>query len=463
VVSARVAGPVLADDPDRGHEHAARPVPAAAAGGLTLADLQHMALQGNPTLSQAAAQVEAARGRALQAGLYPNPTVGYEADRIGAAGSAGEMQGAFIDQTIVTAGKLRLSRAKYAHEVSQMEAQALAQQYRVLNGVRVRFYQLLAMQRLLDVRAELAKLAADAVTTTDQLVNVGAANRADLLQARIEARQERVSLENARALYLAAWQQLAAFVGNPGMPAGRLRGDLEAAAAVPELCATLDHLLEASPDLQAARAELMRNQVALQRERVELIPNVQVRVSNGYDFETHNDVTSVQAGVRLPLFDKNQGNVRAAQAQVAYAQAEVGRVELSLRQRLARAYARYRTAQAVVQAYRDGNLPEARQAYELYLDSFRNRRAAWPQVLVAQRTYFQLSVDYVEALEQLRRAEVTILGLLLVDGLDEPPGPPGERRVPQQEQPTNLPDPIRPGDGRGPGERVGATAGGQGG
>ena len=56
-------------------------------------------------------------GRAVQAGLYPNPTVGYEADRIGAAGTAGEMQGAFIDQTIVAAGKLRLSRAKYAHEV----------------------------------------------------------------------------------------------------------------------------------------------------------------------------------------------------------------------------------------------------------------------------------------------------------------------------------------------------------
>jgi cobalt-zinc-cadmium efflux system outer membrane protein len=410
-----------------------------------------MALQGNPTLSQAAAQVEAARGRAVQAGLYPNPTVGYEADRIGAAGSAGEMQGVFIDQTIVTAGKLRLSRAKYAHEVSQMEALALAQQYRVLNGVRVRFYQLLAMQRLLGVLAELVKVAEDAVTTTDQLVNVGAANRADLLQARIEARQERVTLENARALQLAAWQQLAAFVGNPCMPQGRLQGDLEAAAAVPDICATLNHLLEASPELQAARSAVTRNEIALQRERAEPIPNVQVRVSNGYDFETRNDVTSVQAGVRLPLFDKNQGNIRAAQAQVAYAQAEVGRVELSLRQRLARAYARYRTALAVVQMYRDGNLPEARQAYELYLDSFRNRRAAWPQVLVAQRTYFQLSVDYVEALERLRRAEVTILGLLLVDGLDEPAGPPGERNAPQREDPTDLPKPIHPGEGRGPG------------
>jgi cobalt-zinc-cadmium efflux system outer membrane protein len=460
VVSTAVSATGIAADPVPPGE--AAPMPARATP-LSLADLEQMALHGNPTLAQAAAQVEAARGRAVQAGLYPNPTVGYEADRIGASGSAGEMQGAFIDQTIVTAGKLRLSRARFAHEVSQMEGQALAQQYRVLNGVRVRFYQLLAMQRLLDVRAQLLRVAEDAVTTTDELANVGAANRADLLQARIEARQERVALNNARTLYAAAWQQLAAFVGNPCLPVGLVQGDLEAPGAVPDCDTTLAHLLEASPEIQMARAEVARNQLALRREQVEPIPNVQVRVSNGYDFETRNDVTSLSVGVRLPLFDKNQGNIQAAQAQVCYAQAEVGRVELSLRQRLARAYARYRTAQALVQTYREQNLPDAREAYELYLESFQNRRAAWPQVLVAQRTYFQMSVDYVEALEQLRRAEVTILGLLLVDGLDEPPGPPGERRVPQREQPSDLPEPLSPGEGRGPADRVGTTAGGQGG
>ena len=426
------------------------------ATALSLVDLERMALQGNPTLAQAAAQVEAARGRVVQAGLYPNPTVGYESDRIGAAGTAGEMQGVFIDQTIITAGKLKLSRAKYAQEVSQMEAQALAQEYRVLNGVRARFYQLLAMQRLLDVRANLLKVAADAVTTTEELVNVGAANQADLLQARIEARQERVAVENARPQYIAAWQQLAALIGSPCLTVSRLQGDLDAPAAVPDYETTWAHLLEASPELQIARAEVTRNQIGLKREQVEPIPNLQLRVSNGYDFETRNNVTSVQVGVRLPVFDKNQGNIQAAHAQLAYAQAEVGRVELSLRQRLARAYARYRTAQATVQVYRDQNLPDARQAYELYRDSFRKRRAAWPQVLVAQRTYFQISVDYVRALDELRRTEVAILGLLLVDGLDEPPGPRGEGRA---ARPDNLPEPINPGQGRGLENRMGAAAG----
>jgi hypothetical protein len=55
-------------------------------------------------------------------------------------------------------------------------------------------------------------------------------------------------------------------------------------------------------------------------------------------------------------------------------------------------------------------------------------------VLVAQRTYFQISVDYVQALEQLRRSEVAVLGLLLVDGLDEPPGPPSDGRMQRRGQ-----------------------------
>jgi len=45
--------------------------------GLSLAELEGMALRCNPTLVQAASSIEAARGRWVQAGLYPNPVAGY--------------------------------------------------------------------------------------------------------------------------------------------------------------------------------------------------------------------------------------------------------------------------------------------------------------------------------------------------------------------------------------------------
>ena len=69
-------------------------------------------------------------------------------------------------------------------------------------------------------------------------------------------------------------------------------------------------------------------------------------------------------------------------------------------------------------------------------------------MLVAQRTYFQISVDYTQALDEMRRAEVAILGLLLVDGLDEPAGLPSEGPVRSREQTGgNLPETM-PRSGR---------------
>ncbi|MBI2806796.1 MAG: TolC family protein [Planctomycetes bacterium] len=364
----------------------------------------------------------------------------------------GEQQGIFVDQTIVRGGKLKLNREKYSQEIIQAELQAAAQQYHVVNGVRVRFYQLLAMNRLLEVRTQLVKNAEDAVKTTEELVNVGAANRPDFLQAKIETRQERVALENSRTLLIAAWKQLGAYVGDPKLLAGGLQGSLEEGTALPDQEASLAHLLEASPELQIAQVEVTRNQLGLKREKVEPIPNVQFRVATGYNFESKTQTTTVNVGVKLPLFDKNQGNIMIAESQLHRSMLESQRVELSLRQRFARAYARYRTALTAVENYRKFNVPEAREAYELYLDSFKKRRAAYPQVLIALRSYFQISVEYVEALEQLRRAEVTIRGLLLVDGLDEPPGLPSEGPVRRREGEPDLPDPIgrdsRPLDNR---------------
>jgi cobalt-zinc-cadmium efflux system outer membrane protein len=57
------------------------------------------------------------------------------------------------------------------------------------------------------------------------------------------------------------------------------------------------------------------------------------------------------------------------------------------------------------------------------LEAFKTRRAAWPQVLVAQREYFQLTDEYLEALLELRDAGAEITGMFLGDGLDAPPVP----------------------------------------
>ncbi len=87
---------------------------------LSLSALQRMAQDGNPVLRQAQHDIEAARGAAIQAGLYPNPIVGFEADTISEADTAGQ-QGGYIQQTIKTAGKLKLAQAAASIDVLNAE------------------------------------------------------------------------------------------------------------------------------------------------------------------------------------------------------------------------------------------------------------------------------------------------------------------------------------------------------
>lgn len=398
-------------------------MPPIAPAPLGLPDLEQMALRGNPTLAQAAAQVEASLGKALQAGLCPNPTLGYTSEQIGAAGTPGELQGAFVQQTIVTAGKLRLSRAKYKQEAYEAELMIIWQQYRVLNGVRTRYYELLALQRMIDLHRSILANAEESLKTHREMYNTGQANKADVLLAEVAVNDAKIELLTLENRYTAQWKHLAALVGSPELPCAPLKGQLEPEGPPLDWDASLSRLLQESPELQAAQAHVVHDQITVQREKVEPIPNIQLQGVTGYNFETSNTTAGAQVGFKIPVWDRNQGTVRQAQADLARSIAEVTRVELHLRQRLAAEFNRYRTARQSSEIYRDFNVPKATEAYEVQLDMYKKRRVAWPHVVMLQRNMLEVREKYTRSLLELREAEVAITGLLLVDGLTVPPMP----------------------------------------
>jgi outer membrane protein, heavy metal efflux system len=425
VCSAGLSSSSLAADPEPHEGHIPLPSSEAPAHtALGLADLEQLALQRNPTLAQAAAAVDASRGKALQAGLCPNPTIGYRGDNIGIAGSAGEFQGGFVQQTIVTAGKLRLSRAKYNQEAYEAELRTLEQQYRVLNGVRMRFYELLALDRTIDLNRSMLDNANESLRTYKEMFNTGQANRADVLLAEVAVNDAKIALRTLENRYPALWQHLTALVGTPDSQPAPLQGQLEQLGLPLDWDASLNRLLQESPELQAARAHVVYDQITLQREKAEPIPNIQLQGAAGYSFESRNAVAGAGVGIELPLWNRNQGTIREVEADLARSHAEVTRVELSLRQGLADAFNRYQTALETAQIYRDSIIPQTTEAYEIQLDMYKKRRTPWPQVVVLQRRLLDVKAKYTQNLLELREAEVAIAGLLLVDGLTVPPAPP---------------------------------------
>ena len=199
---------------------------------LSLLDFERMALERNPTLPAAVGIVNISRGRAWQAALWPNPFVGYVQTIINLNGTAGEFQGARFQQEIPAANKRRISRRKFEWEAETANWLAIGQQMRVLNGVRIRYMEYLAHQRLADYRALLYKIADAGLRTTEEMANVGQSNRPDLLAAQIQQQQSRIDLVHAQNQLRRAWINLITVAGVPELrhQMRRLDGPLEADA-----------------------------------------------------------------------------------------------------------------------------------------------------------------------------------------------------------------------------------------
>jgi cobalt-zinc-cadmium efflux system outer membrane protein len=413
--------------------------------GLTLAELEQMAVSNNPTLAQAAAEIRAATGRKLQSGLYPNPTVGYQGEQIRGGSQGGGEQGFFVSQDIVLGGKLGLNRRVFDQEKKQAEAEAEEQRLRVINGVRMFYYQALGAQEMLDLRHKLSKLAEDAVQTSRQLGNVGQADQPDVLQAEVEGEQAELAVVAAEQNQLRAWRALAATVGKPQMPLTHLAGNLE---DLPENSPDqwLQAIVQESPAVKIAELGVLKAEASLARAKREPIPDLQLR--GGLQQNRELDATTnrpiglqgfAEVGVQIPIFNRNQGNVQASRADVERAQREVQRIQLVLRERAAALLQNYVTSRSTVEKYRNRMIPRAQKAYDLYVKSYGGMAAAYPQVLISQRTLFQLQTDYITALENLWGNSIALKGFLLTDGL-EAPSRAGEMDQPVRE--LNVPSPT---------------------
>lgn len=393
----------------------AEALPAVEPDGVTIDNLQQMALANNPAVAQAAARVDALRGSWLQAGLWPNPLVGYTASEVGNEGRAGQ-QGGFAGQEFVTAGKLRLDRAVVAQQIEQAELFLIATRLRVTTDVRKASYAVLVAQRRVELTEELLRISGEAVQASKELQEAEEIPRAGLLQTEVEQQTAAILLQSARNVLTAAWQQLSATVGI-ALPVQHLAGDATLLPDALDWDEQLARVTAMSPEIGAAMAGIVQRQAALQRARVQPIPNVITEVIVQRDNATNYTIAGVTAGVPLPIWNRNQGGIRQAQADVAQATRNAARIELDLKQRLAVAYQSYSTARMQAETYTTTILPKAQQTLELVQRGYRLGELGYLDLLTAQRTFFQTNLAYLDALLVLWSSRIEIDGLLLTGSL----------------------------------------------
>ncbi len=412
------------------HEHhhpapRAAPVEAPAGPVTTLAELESLVLDNHPALAAAAAAERGGRGARLQAGLWPNPTLGVAGEDISLESGREDTAryGFFVEQELVLGGKLAKGRKAAEARVVELEAQAERTRLAALTAVRVGYARAATAQRLLAARTRLSRLADEAVEIAWQLYNTGVADESDLTAAEIEAELVALAEETTRTELTAALASLAAAAGEPRRQIARVSEDLAPLPGLDEATVRA-RVLRDSPERAGALARLAVAEADLAAVRARAVPNLEITAGalQGRERVVREGPRVgwegfFEIGVPLPLFDRGQGSIAEAEAAAARARAEVTVLEGGLERRFADVWAEYSSAHRMVSVYREGILPRAEQAYRAYLERYQAMMAAYPQVLMAQRTWFQAEADHLAALGRLHEAAARLEGLLVpLDG-----------------------------------------------
>lgn len=377
-----------------------------------LADFESLAIGSHPSIAELGARIRAARCNCLQVGLPPNPTVGYVATEMGNEGQAGQ-QGVFVGQQFIRGNKLELNRQIACREIQRLEQELAAQRQRVLTEVRTAFYYLFLAQREVELSRELLSVSEEATEIVRNLLEAKEARRIDLLQADIEKSRTAARLKQAIAIRDACWRRLATATNQPTWSIQRVTADLEQLYWAMGWEETRERLLAASPEVSSAIAEVSREQAKVRRACAEPIPDISAQIAVQYDDSTDDTIASVQLGMPIPLWNRNQGGIGQAKNEVAAARRRLENVELNLTQRLADTMQQYESSLAKAEAFRTGIMQQSLENLNIVRQAFAAGEASYLDLLTIQRTYFESNLDYLDSLREINASVQLLEGLLL--------------------------------------------------
>lgn len=362
---------------------------------LTLEDALARAEANAPALIQAQAAVEAASGRRQQAGLGPNPEARLEVENFGGSGAYRGLDLAdttfAVGQTFELGGKREARIEAGTAEVTAATLAATIARADLTVAVKTRFATALATGAQLELARAALGRANDLAKSAQALVDAGREPPLRALRARTAAAEAQAELDRVIAADNAARASLAALLGDitaPSRVVGSLR-DPARPAGVPDPTQSLD--------VRLAEAEANSARAIVARERAAGATDITAEL--GYRrFESDGEGAVVFGlSMPIPIFNQNQGNVAAANADVRAANSRRVQALADSVQRIRGAEDAYRAAESRVQTLEQVATPTAQQALDLARTGFEAGRFSLLDVLDAEDAFASAQATLIEA------------------------------------------------------------------
>ena len=372
---------------------------------LTLDQALEMAENLQPQIAEAKAMVEAAEGRARQAGAFPNPEAIVGAQQLPLSGNGPNEKEyvAGVGQAVPLSG--RLSKARQAELLDrEVRARGLEVKRRdIRKRVHSAFATALYQEKAYQAQGEIQRNAEKAVATTQARVEAGDAVKEDVARVEMELARARVELRRTESLREQALVGLASAMGDAQVAVRSLSGALDATFEIPTL-ESLAANLAAMPENAQAEADVRARNARVDAAKAERIPDVRVELLYHRLEASQQNTIDVGLSVPLPLFNRNQGKLREARAEVAAAEARSRMTHNELTTRLRESYLQLTSALASSRTLRT----EIRGKDDTVLKTAEARYAAGDisltELLPVRRDWAAVQLSYLESLRDVMQS-----------------------------------------------------------
>jgi cobalt-zinc-cadmium efflux system outer membrane protein len=389
--------------------------------GLTLEQAIAEGLRGEPALRAARLEIDAAKGERQQAALRPNPAVSFEQrEQVGGMDRQTSV-GVDLPLDLFRRGP-RMDAA--ARTIDATEAMVRDRERLLAGSIRERYGDVVASARRLEVIGAVL----DASRTTYDLLRnraaEGAAPPLDRDVALVDLRRLESERELAAGRVLTALTTLKQLLGRPPNAELTLREPLDVlvggtgASARDEAAPERADIREAAANVAAAQAR-SRQAVQERKPEVSLFAGY-MRMDQGFAqrglgptglLEPIQGVFhNASGGVRVsvPVFNRAQGAIAAAQAREKAASATLTARQLAAATELAIATARVDAARRALATYSGETRALAQRNADVVRETYTLGRATLFDVLNEQRRFLEFEAAYTEALAEMFSAQTAL-------------------------------------------------------
>ena len=368
----------------------------------------------SPQLKVSEAEVQIEEGDLTQAGLYPNPVIGYSVENVlGNKSWRGwkSAESRYEIAQLIELGCKRSNRiAASRYEVYAALAGYEASKLSLLNSLTKAIVDIAAAQERYQLAANKKEMGEQMLSTISAKASAGKVSMIQQKNAEIALLDLDVELESSLLALESSREALSLFWG-------RCQPDFDwvdfdfFALECPQNCSTYIQGLTSNPELLQSQFEYLSAQHNFKLEKSNAIPDLIVTLGYKTEQKEHHSGMIIGAEIPLPIFNQNQGNIGRACGEINRTREAYAQLHFILESRLTHAHRELTKAYHIANQLQTKVLQAAQQAFDYANDGYTEGKFEYIDLLIAQEKLYDIKEKLIDALQDYhqRRADIEYL------------------------------------------------------